>query len=149
MNWCGSPLPSSHLPVMVHNSRRQSSRLLMTANVLCSSSGLSKNGNIAAPINEYSTTKTHSPGVENKMRNVKCMQRFVWITFTVSSASTISPSLFSICDMTALSYVFDDDNNDAIFFSYVIHSHKHTSLRLKTDIDWARLKSTVLVPVSF
>lgn len=92
---------SNHLPVIVHNSRKHSSRLLMTANLLCNSSGASKNGNIAAPINEYSTTKTHSPGVENKMRSVKCIHRFVWITFTDSSLSTtISPSLVSICDIS-------------------------------------------------
>lgn len=91
----------NHLPVIVHNSRKQSSRLLMTANVLCNSSGASKNGNIAAPINEYNTTKTHSPGVENKIRSVKCIHRFVWITFTDSSLSTtISPSLVSICDIS-------------------------------------------------
>lgn len=89
-----------YLPVIVHNSRRHSSRLLMTAKVLCSSSGASKNGNMAAPISEYRTTNTHNPGVENKIRNVKCIHRFVWITFTVSSLSTtISPSLFSNCDI--------------------------------------------------
>lgn len=99
MPWKKFAICGFYLPVIVHNSRRHSSRLLMTAKVLCSSSGASKNGNMAAPINEYSTTNTHSPGVENKIRNVKCTHRFVWITFTVSSLSTtISPSLFSICD---------------------------------------------------
>lgn len=73
----------------------------MTAKVLCSSSGASKNGNMAAPISEYTTTNTQRPGVENKIRNVKCIHRFVWIAFTDSSLSTtISPSLFSICDIS-------------------------------------------------
>lgn len=58
-------------PVIVQSSRRHSSRLLITANVLCSSIGASKNGKMAAPIIEYRITNTHKPGVENNIRNVK------------------------------------------------------------------------------
>lgn len=95
-----------NLPVIVQSSRKHSSRLLMTARVLWSSRGASKNGNMAAPISEYKITMTHRPGVENRMRNVKCTQRFVCITFTVSSLSTtISPSLVSICDISPV-YTF-------------------------------------------
>lgn len=119
---------------MVHNSRKQSSRLLITASVLCSSSGASKNGNIAAPINEYNTTRTQRPGVENKMRNVKCIQRFVWITFAVSSASTtISPSLFSICDILM--------NQIPQLTEFSLHFQRKIE-----SIDWFDLRNTLTQP---
>lgn len=89
-------------PVMVQSSRRHSSRLLITANVLCNSSGASKNGKIAAPINEYKTTKTHKPGVENRIRNVKCKHRFVCITSVGSPSTAISPSPFSACGISMM-----------------------------------------------
>lgn len=131
---------------MVHNSRRHSSRLLITAKVLCSSSGVSKNGNIAAPISEYSTTMTHRPGVENKMRNVKCIHRFVWIAVTSSLSSTISPSLFSTCDILthtrAKSTFANADNSNTLsircskFFLSL-----HISLMIVHRINWLTAQS--------
>lgn len=84
----------AYSPVIVHSSRKHSSRLLITANVLCSSSGASKNGKINAPISVYTTTKQHRPGVENIMRNVKCTHRLAGISIFGSLSS-----ICSICDM--------------------------------------------------
>lgn len=91
-----------HLPVIVHSSRRQSSRLLIMVSVLWSSIGASKNGNMTAPNNVYDITSTQRPGVENIIRNVKCT-KFDWMPLAVSlSSSAISPSLFSGCDIVLL-----------------------------------------------
>lgn len=105
----GIKIYREYSPVMVHSSRRHSSRLLITANVLCNSSGASKNGNIAAPINEYKTTKAHKPGVENRIRNVKCKHRFVCITSVGSPSTAISPSLFSACGISMMIVFFGSD----------------------------------------
>lgn len=88
------------LPVIVHNSFKHSSRLLVTDNVFCISAGASNSGNINAPIIEYSTTNSTRPGVENTIRNVKLTQRFELNMVSLSSAPiSISSSTCSTSDI--------------------------------------------------
>lgn len=130
-----------NLPVIVQSSRKHSSRLLMTASVLWSSSGASKNGNIAAPIREYRITKAHRPGVENRIRSVKCRHRLVCITFAVSSLSTtISPSLVSICDILACCTKFTFAPDDF----YRCHDNSHTFHRFTPQFHRCILWSNIV-----